>query len=291
MDGDFFFDCSGMERLLIGKLYGTEWKSYKEHLPMKEAIPYWVDHSEHAMIKPYTTATAMKYGWEWRTPLQDRIGCGYVYDSDYINHEEAQAEIEEYYGHNVEVRKVIKFDAGQHERIWNKNCIALGLSASFIEPLESTSIMVTIGSLHNLIPFLNELEAPSEKSINKYNTEISTSMEWIMNFIYLHYMTKRTDSPFWKDFKENNPPPPMINELLERMQSGTFRDNDIRHTHIGFRYQSFFEVAYGLGLLARPNNKNLDRVRPTPDEFKSELEDHMKTLYTHNMYLSLMKKL
>ena len=106
---DFIFDCSGLSRLLIGKHYKTKWKSYSKHLPMKKAIPFWTDAEEN--VEPYTSAIAMKYGWMWKTPLQNRNGMGYVFDSDYIDEADAKKEVEEYLGINIDVRKILSFDA------------------------------------------------------------------------------------------------------------------------------------------------------------------------------------
>jgi tryptophan halogenase len=153
IDCDFVFDCSGFSKLLIGKLYKEEWISYKKYLPMDRAISFWTDH-EGDKIPSYTAAIAMKYGWIWKIPLQNRFGCGYVYDSAYIDEHQAQQEAEELFQQKLNVRKVINIDAGRYKNVWVKNCIAVGLSGNFIEPLESTSIWLELALLENLKHFL-----------------------------------------------------------------------------------------------------------------------------------------
>ena len=127
IDADFVFDCSGFKRLLIGKHYGSEWKSYTENLPADKAFPFFLSHEQVGKgVVPYTNAIAMKYGWMWVTPLQHRYGCGYVFDSSYITVEDAKKEVEEYFGFEVNPPKpglFFEFNPGMYKNVWIKNCI------------------------------------------------------------------------------------------------------------------------------------------------------------------------
>jgi tryptophan halogenase len=289
VNGDFFFDCSGFARLLIGKTYNTPWKSYSKHLPMKAAIPYWTEHMDH--IQPYTSATAMKYGWNWKIPLQHRNGCGYVYDSDYITADQAKAEVEEMLGHEIEVRKVIQFDAGNFEQVWVKNCVATGIASSFIEPLESTSIFLTIQSLETLERFLNEMVVPSERGVGQYNQIINNNMSHIMKFVYLHYMTKRNDSEFWKEFREKNPSPEGFDEMFASIKSGTLRYYDVYHSMrtASFEWTGYLQVSAGLELVGQDINiANYDDIKPSPEEYKQYFEQIIQNQDYHN---DLIKKI
>jgi hypothetical protein len=113
---DFIFDCSGFHRLLIGKLYKTNWVSYEKHLKVNSAIPFFFEQSKEE-ITPYTHAVAMKYGWIWKIPVQGRYGCGYVFDSSMTTDEEAANEIREYLGHDFKSPKTFNFSAGAYDNI------------------------------------------------------------------------------------------------------------------------------------------------------------------------------
>lgn len=208
----FIFDCSGFARLIIGKHYQTPWNSYRKHLPMKSAVPFLIPHN-NKNIRPDTACIAMKYGWMWQIPVQDRYGCGYVFDSDYISREEALKEVEEYLGHPVESTKTFNFDAGVFESTYVKNCMAVGLSQSFVEPLESTSILV---SCMNILQFLknNGIFSKSEEFRNQFNRNCRDRNTEILEFIYLHYMTTRSDSEFWRNFRSKTEIPPGLAEKL-----------------------------------------------------------------------------
>ena len=188
IETDLVFDCSGFSRLLIGKLYQDRWISYSKHLPMKKGIPFWLENSEE--IQPYTSCIAMKYGWMWKIPLQHRTGSGYIFDSDFINEEQALSEAELHFNQKLKINKVISFEAGRFERAWIKNCISIGLSSSFIEPLESTSIWNTVIQLDMLRHFVDEFKNFSEKSINLYKEIVDNNIDDKLHFVYLHYLTK-----------------------------------------------------------------------------------------------------
>jgi tryptophan halogenase len=203
---DFVFDCSGFHRIVIGKIYNAKWKSYKDFLSADSAVPFFIDMTDK--IPPYTEAIAMKYGWMWKIPLQTRFGCGYVYDSSLISESEAIQEIEEFLGYEPTYPRKnkggFKFSAGCYEESWVNNCVAIGLAANFVEPLEATSIWVSITQLTQI--FKNPLWIFSDaKEIRKeFNKNTVDMNDEIFNFIYFHYMTLRKDTAFWKKFSYDN---------------------------------------------------------------------------------------
>ncbi len=196
---DFFVDCTGFKRLLISKL-GAKWQSYKEYLPMNEAIAFPTKDTDE--YPPYVTARAMKAGWMWRTPVRGRWGNGYVFDNRYINAEEAQKECEEYLGHKIKIASNIKFDAGSLDKPWQGNCIALGLSSSFVEPLEATSIGFGI---NQCFLFIHMLLNYDQHIIDDYNEDFQYLIENVRDYVIIHYMVDKKDSPFWKELKLNLP--------------------------------------------------------------------------------------
>ena len=282
IEADFVFDCSGFSRLIIGKLYNQKWISYSKYLPMKKGIPFWLESEE--IIQPYTSCIALKNGWSWHIPLQNRIGSGYVFDSDYITDEEALLEAEQHYKRKLEPRKFIPFEAGSYENYWVKNCIAFGLSSSFIEPLESTSLFATIAQLCILLSFYDDLENPRESSIKMYNHMCTRGFEEISDFVYLHYVTKRNDSKFWREFKDKNPVPPTLQEKLELLKECNLRPENIddKFAAAFFNASSFLQVAAGLGIPEKlPKIENLDMVYPSIEQYKNAIE-HLLLHEAHN---------
>ena len=271
---DFIFDCTGFRREIIGKFYKEKWKSYRSYMPMKKGIPFWLESKES--LPSYTSSIALKNGWSWQIPLPHRTGSGYIFDSDYISVDEALNEAEEFYKQKLEVRKVIDFDPGRFENLWIKNCIAVGLSGSFLEPLESTSIWQTIDQLETLKHFLNVLTKDENDSRSLYNEMMNNSIDHKSYFIYLHYYTKRSDSDFWKEFKEKNPMPEELKNLYNSLKDGSFRYFDmLNHKTPGtFAVSSFTQVGYGLNMIDNLDNSVYNKIQPSLEEYKNIINYH-----------------
>ncbi|MFY8030921.1 MAG: tryptophan 7-halogenase, partial [Devosia sp.] len=144
LEGDFFIDATGFRKRLIVKELNAPWVSYQNELPVNRALPFWLPVEEGQEIANYTLAWAQEAGWMWQIPTQSRYGCGYVYSDQFSTPEQAHAEVERVLGRKIEVRDDIKFQIGRLENAWIGNMLAVGLSSSFLEPLESTSIHGTI---------------------------------------------------------------------------------------------------------------------------------------------------
>jgi tryptophan halogenase len=194
-DIHFIFDCTGFARLIIGKELGSKWISYKDKLTVNSAIPFFLPQSTDT-IEPVTKAVAMKYGWMWQIPLQNRWGCGYIFDNKYINSDEAKIEVENLLGHSIETNRTLNFDAGRYHSVMIKNCVAIGLSAGFIEPLEATSIGMQALSLRFISKF--DIDFRSPQRVINYNMLVAHLNDDIADFLQFHYFTKRNDTEFWK---------------------------------------------------------------------------------------------
>lgn len=247
IEADFVFDCSGMAKVLIGKHYNADWQKFN-HLPVDSAIPFFLDHDGD--IPPYTEAIAMKYGWMWRVPLQDRFGCGYVFDSKYINHDEAKAEVEAMLGKEISVNKNISFECGYISNPWINNCVAIGLSSGFVEPLESTSIQVTIECLKEVFKDVGSLQNIDGVPASEYNKTFSNTMNRIQDFIYFHYMAGRSDTEFWDKFNDINNAPDFVKSLMNKWDYVVPEHSDFDRSM--FRLDNWFQVAYGVGRLNKP---------------------------------------
>lgn len=244
---DFVFDCSGFARLLIGKHYNTEWIDYNKHLPLDTALPFFIPHN-NVDIKPETESIAMKYGWVWKIPVKDRYGCGYVFDSNYINEEQALAEVEEYFGMKLESPKTFKFKAGSFSNTLVKNCMAVGLAQSFVEPLEATSIWI---SCLNLMEFLKQdgIANTLLKFVESFNDSCKKRNEEVVSFLYLHYLTKRNDSKFWQEFRTNTEPVTNTVDTINMWKDAVPVAYTNAFSQNIFLSDSWMQVADGLGLV------------------------------------------
>jgi tryptophan halogenase len=281
---DFLFDCSGLARLIIGKHFKEEWISYKPFLPMKKAIPFHLPAEKET--KPYTESIAMPHGWMWKIPLVDRTGAGYVFDSDYITPEQAQKEAEDWLGHPVNVSRVIDFDAGRFKNFWVKNCIAVGLSTGFLEPLEATSLHVTMTQLHKLTHFINTMHIHDQDSVDVYNKSLAKTMDINSEFVYLHYITRRADTDFWKELKTKYPPQTDFKKILKVIQQGNVGFIDIGNQD-AFPLWAYFNVCNGLELFDDNTNiKGYENLYPSVDQYKVTLDEYQRKAMSLNDFLN-----
>ena len=196
IESNFWFDCSGFARVLMGKTK-NKWISYKEHLPCNTAIPFSTDVSSKT-VKFETEAYAREAGWTWKIPLQHRHGNGYVFCDGFTTEDKAIQELENKLGHKVEPIKTIKFEPGRYEDIWYNNIVGNGLASHFLEPLQATSIHMSIITVANLIFHYLKGEVPYFKDRTEYNKLIGMTIDDYKDFIQMHYLTGRQDTPFWK---------------------------------------------------------------------------------------------
>jgi tryptophan halogenase len=184
--------------LLIEGALKTGYEDWSHWLPCDRALA--VPCESASQLLPYTRSTAHRAGWQWRIPLQHRIGNGHVYSSRYISDDEAQATLlANLDGKPLAEPRLIKYTTGMRKKAWNKNVIAIGLSGGFLEPLESTSIHLIQGAAAQLLDFFPD-NGFNATEIDEYNRLSRFHFETIRNFIILHYhLNQRTDSQFWKD--------------------------------------------------------------------------------------------
>jgi len=287
---DFIFDCSGFQRLITGKHFGEEWVSYKDFLPLDTALPFFLPHDND--VAPETEAIAMKYGWVWKIPVEGRYGCGYVFDSSYIDEVKAKEELEEFFGQKIESPKTFKFEAGSFRDIFIKNSFAVGLAQGFIEPLEATSIWINNINIFEFLK-MDGINTKSESKRKKINENAYKRNESVANFIYSHYITPRQDTDFWKDFKSKNKVPQSLKESLEVFYESPFSSVD---PSLLWGNDSFLTIGSGL------NQINREDFAAVVDRFGLKYDDAFKKLMakqseiskqclTHKQYLEVMKSL
>jgi tryptophan halogenase len=182
-------------------------------------MPFLLPYEENEYPELYTTAWAQKAGWMWQIPNQQRKGCGYVFDDNFITADQAQAEIELTLGRKIEPIKVLEFNSGRSTRLWEGNCLALGLCAAFAEPLEATSIHTTILQLlHFTHEYLTDEfdQTVNENNRQLYNRKMTKMYDDILDFLVIHYQGGRTDSEFWKRITAGETLTSFASEVLER---------------------------------------------------------------------------
>lgn len=294
IEADFVFDCTGFARLLIGKHFNSEWVSHSDKLPAKAAIPFFVPEDNSKNIAPYTESIGMKYGWMWKIPVQGRYGCGYVFDSDLISEEDAKKEIDDFVGYEVESPKTFKFTAGYYKTPWVNNCVAVGLSSGFIEPLEATSIAQSIESLRNLFKDYTQVFNRNPKYIAEYNKFASDTTSAIADFLYFHYMGGRKDTEFWSRFQDINNAPEFVKNVMDKMSYKVLQYKDFWNDS-PFYLENWFPVAYGLGMIKQDiivdyvkDNYLDERFMTTYMSTKYKQKDMSEKCMTHRDMLKVL---
>lgn len=277
IDTEFVFDCTGFSRVFVDKLYKSP-MDYFEHLPVKRAMPFFLDKT--GPTPPYTEAIAMKYGWMWKIPVGDRYGCGYAFDSDLTTDEDAYKEICEETGQKPEIRKKINFKAGYHTKPMNKNTLALGLAHGFLEPLEATSILITLDMLHILrqtIPGGTLIGRENRDSyVKDYNRMVQKIVTNCTDFVYLHYLTPRNDTEFWRRFHEKTPPKSLTKTLNLINEYDASKPNDLQYLK-PFERKSYVQCLAGVDML------NKDMIKRNTCEYTESQVCQMKE---KNKYIS-----
>jgi len=196
ISAEFFIDCTGFRGLLIEQALGAGYEDWTHWLPCDRAVA--VPCESAGALSPYTRSTARAAGWQWRIPLQHRIGNGIVYSSAYMDDDKATATLlDNLDGAPLGDPRILRFTTGMRKKFWIKNCLAVGLSSGFMEPLESTSIHLIQTGITKLLDFFPDRTFDTA-DIDEYNRLTRLEFEGIRDFLILHYFaTERNDSPFW----------------------------------------------------------------------------------------------
>ena len=253
--GDLFIDCSGFASLLMDKTLGTEFEDWTHWLPCDRAIA--VQTKAVSEPVPYTRSIARESGWQWRIPLQTRVGNGLVYCSEFMSDDEARATLlANIEGDVITEPRVLRFRTGQRVKHWNRNCVALGLAAGFLEPLESTSIHLIqrgVIRLMQLFPYGGIVESDR----TEFNRQMDAEFRFIRDFIIMHYhVTERTDSEFWRRCKEMDVPDDLEHRLDLFRDSGRIFEAEFDI----FRENSWTQVMLGQGIEPRSYHPIVDMM-------------------------------
>ena len=240
IEGDLFIDCTGFRGMLIEQTLKTGYEDWTPWLPTDSALAVQTRSVGPAL--PYTRAIAHHAGWQWRIPLQHRVGNGLVFCSENMQPDEAKDYLLSHVdGEPLTEPRLIRYKTGRRKKMWNKNCVALGLSGGFVEPLESTSIhLIQVGATRLVQQF--PFAGISEAIATHYNEQAERELEKIRDFIVLHYkLTERDDSDFWRARRDMKIP----DSLAQRI--ALFRENGLAYqaTDDLFRVDSWLQVMMG----------------------------------------------
>jgi tryptophan halogenase len=274
-DCNFVIDATGFKNLVVGKHLQSEWVDTSESLPCTKALAFFLPQDENYSL--CTEIIAMKYGWVWKTPLKHRYGCGYVYDPSYINKEQAEEEIYQLFKkEDIKIVNHFDFNSGYYKQPWIKNCLSVGLASGFFEPLHATSIMLTIYMMSLFISdeFLNKfIEEKDYSVIEKYNNKILEKNKELLGFIYIHYLTDRDDTDFWKNFKQKNVIPEYAKIVLSELDDNCISDFIIKNNNKTFGYQSWMTTYVGTGQFNKNNTVSNLQTREAYDKLYKEAKE------------------
>lgn len=258
IDGDLFIDCSGFRALLIEKTLGTGFEDWSHYLPCDRAIAVACENTGE--INPYTRSTAHAAGWQWHIPLQHRTGNGHVFCSDYMSEDQATAILlNNLEGKPLAEPRTITFKTGIRKKIWNKNCVSLGLASGFLEPLESTSIALIQHGLELLVKYFPGKNI-SEPDVEEFNRHMRREYEMVRDFIILHYhLTERDDTPFWSRCRLMPVPERLPKKIaLFKSHGRVVRDNNEL-----FGEMAWLQVMLGQGIFPEGYHPFADRLSDT----------------------------
>jgi tryptophan 7-halogenase len=253
LQADLYLDCSGFRGVLIEGVLKTGYLEWSDVLPCDRAVAM---PTELASARPpYTEATAHSAGWRWRIPLQHRVGNGYVYSSAHSSDAQALDDLLAAVGKPAADPRFLRFVTGRRKLFWNRNCIALGLASGFLEPLESTSIHLVMSGLYKLLEhFPNRSFAQS--NIDSYNDELILELERIRDFIVLHYLTGRSDTPLWAYCQSMKLPDSLVQRIELYKRTGRLRPKPGEL----FTDLSWFYIFEGIGVTPETYDPLMDVV-------------------------------
>jgi len=238
--GQLFIDCSGFRGLLIEQALHVGYEDWTHWLPCDRAVA--VPCASAGPLTPYTRSTAREAGWQWRIPLQHRTGNGYVFSSKHISEDEATATLlANLDGEPMAEPRTLRFVTGKRNKFWHKNCIAIGLSSGFMEPLESTSIHLIQSNIARLTAFFPH-GGFDQADIDEFNSHAHVEFDRIRDFLILHYhATERSDTPFW-DYVRNMDIPESLQRRMDLFRSNAriFREGNEM-----FAEPSWLQVMHG----------------------------------------------
>ncbi|MFT7561063.1 MAG: hypothetical protein ACI93R_002988 [Flavobacteriales bacterium] len=265
---EFFVDCTGFRSLLMGENLKVPFKSFKNNLVNNAAVAISTPLADDMPIPSQTSSKALSHGWAWGIPLTNRFGNGYVYSDTHINATDAEAEFRAHLNISGDADitvKHLKMKVGRLEKHWHKNCLAVGLSQGFIEPLEATALMLTQYTIDSFIKCAGEnvgsmTAVVAEKNREKFNGKINNVIEGIRDYIVTHYkLNSRSDSEYWREAREEIQISNNLSALLSSWQKSgeEFEETlSVLKNNLIYHRASWYVILSGMGFFPRATLHN-----------------------------------
>ena len=286
VSGDLFIDCSGFRGLLIEGAMKAGFEDWTPYLPCDSAQAVPCRRVEP--LTPYTRSTAHASGWQWRIPLQHRTGNGHVYCSGFIGDEDAgKTLMNSLDGEALDDPRQLRFTTGRRRKSWVKNCIAVGLSSGFVEPLESTSIQLIENGVGRIIEYFPDRTCDANLA-DEYNRQMQAHYERVRDFIILHYkLTARDDSDFWRYCRDMAIPDSLEHQIETFKRSGRV----VIYDPEGFTEPSWLALYLGLGVIPQGHDPFVDtmdlaQLRSHFLRVRQSVSSAVKTLPTMSHYIA-----
>jgi len=287
IEGDLFIDCSGFRALLIGGALGVPYEDWSNLLPCDRAVA--MPCVRQGPLTPFTRSTALAAGWQWRIPLQHRVGNGYVYASDHLSDDEAVATLRaRLEGEALAEPNLIRFRTGRRTAFWQGNCVALGLAAGFMEPLESTSITLIQTGIEKLLALLPDRTFDPALA-QEYNRTTALEYERIRDFLLLHYVANdRRGEALWDRCRQTALPDP----LAHKLRLFRARGHLVRYEWESFQDPSWLSMYAGFGIDPAAHDPLADHFSPADLEaafarMKASIAQAVALAEPHEAFLGL----
>jgi len=302
--GDLFIDCTGSASLLLGKHFNIRFINKQHTLFNDSALAVQVPYpSKETPINSATLSTAQSAGWIWDIGLQTRRGVGYTYSSQHINDVDAEQELKKYLAKSIGEEqaklltpKKIKFEPGHREKFWHKNCVAIGMSAGFLEPLEASALAMIELSSTMLSEELPVTRAHMDIIAERFNKRFEYRWQRVIDFLKLHYiLSERRDSQYWRDNQQPESISEQLKELMNLWQYQPPSRYDVIQNEEVFPSASYQYVLYGMGFKTqqRPNPRKFE-AKPVATkmiaEMQSKIDKYLTGLPSNRELLNQLKK-
>ena len=285
IEGDLFIDCTGFAARLIEGALNTGFESYGHLIPCDTAVA--VQTEKAGLPRPYTQAMAHDFGWQWRIPLQHRVGNGLVFCSRYTSDEDAIAALmDNLESPAITEPKIFRYKTGRRLKGWNKNCIAIGLASGFVEPVESTAIHLIMASILRLMKLFPHEEI-SQANIDEYNNQTQEEMERIRDFIILHYKaTERDDTAFWRYCQNMQVPQTLAHRmaLFKKTARVSITQSEL------FRTDSWTQEMMGQGIIPENYHQIVDQMSEQElskflQSIKAQVDGQVQQMPSHQEFI------
>ncbi|WEK00806.1 MAG: tryptophan 7-halogenase [Candidatus Sphingomonas phytovorans] len=291
IQGDLFVDCTGFRSLLLAGQFDVGWEDWTQWLPCDRALAVPCVHGGN--FTPYTRSTARPAGWQWRIPLQHRIGNGYIFSSNFLSQEEARETLlANLDGAALAEPRLLRFSPGRRALSWHSNCVAIGLASGFLEPLESTSIYLIQAAVIDLINLMPTPRAVRDgidpRLADEFNRLTVMQYERVRDFLVLHYIANRREGePLW-DYLRHMPVPDSLTHKLELFRARAMAPN---YQYGLFARDSWLSVLIGQGIMPAGYDRladtfDLDMAVARLDDFAGRIESSVAAMSSHADFIA-----